>query len=160
KAVEKQLEKLIAELRPGAEARVRVKILETLRADAVRLQAEVEELGKHKEAVAASRNALQEEARKADPANLQPTAVMDKLRNEISQTTDALANVNKEIAKLRVEPLAQSRAVVLQRAARPDTPDYSRQVKLGSAAGLGVFGVLLFGVALLEFRSRKVNSAT
>jgi capsular exopolysaccharide synthesis family protein len=50
--------------------------------------------------------------------------------------------------------------VVLQRAARPDTPDYSRRVKFGGAAGVGVFGLLLFGVALIEFRSRKVNSAS
>jgi capsular exopolysaccharide synthesis family protein len=159
KQTETQLAKLLKELHPDAEARVRLKLLETLKADATRLQVEVKGLEQQKNALAANLKRLQDETSKADPANLPRTTQMNKLRNDIAQTNEALTNVNKEIAKLRVEPLAQLRAVVLQRAAPPDSPDYSRRIKFGGAAGLGVFGLLLFGVAGWEFRSRRINSA-
>jgi len=49
--------------------------------------------------------------------------------------------------------------VRLQTADTPKGRDYSRQVKLAGAGGIGMFGVLLFGVAFWEFRSRKIAGA-
>src|SRR5262249_40550158 len=48
---------------------------------------------------------------------------------------------------------------LLQKAETPHTLDRSRQYKFAGAAGLGAFVFLLLGVTLLEFRSRKINTA-
>src|SRR5205823_14549038 len=62
-----------------------------------------------------------------------------------------------KVAFLKIEPSAGSRIVQLQPPETPNDKDYSRLTKIGSAAGLGMFGLVLFGVAFLEFRARKVN---
>ena len=41
----------------------------------------------------------------------------------------------------------------------PTTPDREKQLRTAGLGGFGVFVVLLFGVALVEFRSRRVTSA-
>jgi capsular exopolysaccharide synthesis family protein len=155
----RKLNKLLEDLQPAAEARVRTRILENLKAFAAQMQIEVDSLKQQTEDQLAHRKKLQDEVKRLDPANLPRTSLMERLENEIDQYEQALANVNKQMAKLRVEPVAAERAQILQRAAAPDERDHSRQIKIAGAAGIGVFGLLLFGVGLVEFRSRKVNSA-
>ncbi len=152
------LERLYEELRPGAEQELRAQLHQTLRNDILRLQNEVNGLKIQEESAALALKRIDDEIKRLEPNNLPRSELMDKLRGDIAQVTDALSNVDKEINKLKVEPVAASRAQILQRAARPNAPDNSRRVKLGGAAGVGVFGMLLFGVAFLEFRNRKVNS--
>src|SRR5262249_31113931 len=61
KQTEDQLKKLLQELRPDAEKRVRAKLLETLKADATRLQVEVESLEQQRNDLAANLKNLQDE---------------------------------------------------------------------------------------------------
>ncbi len=75
-----------------------------------------------------------------------------------------------ELAKKSLESTAQkiidvelevpgSRIVHLAPAAAPLEKDRSRQTKIAGAGGLAVFVFALFGVAFLEFRSRKIGLA-
>jgi capsular exopolysaccharide synthesis family protein len=65
-------------------------------------------------------------------------------------------NLAKEVALRRAEPTMGSRIVVLQPAETPTDRDYSRFSKFALGGGVGMFGLVLFGVAFLEFQSRRV----
>ena len=153
------LNKLADKLRPAAEAKVRAQFLKALEAEMDRQRVEVETLKQQRDSRLSSLTTLHEQAKRLDPSNLPRSERMDRLTSEIAQIQEALTNVNKQMGKLRVEPTAAARAQILQQAQTPDTRDHSRQVKVAGAAGVGVFGLLLFGVGLWEFRNRKVNSA-
>jgi polysaccharide biosynthesis transport protein len=153
------LARLCEQLRPGVEQHLRAEIHETIKADILKIGAELESLNGQLEETAGALTKLAEQARRLDPENAPATPLMRKLRSEIKGVNATLTDVGREIAKYLGEPGASERARVLQRASAPQGRDYSRQIKFGGAAGLGVFGMLLFGVALVEFRSRKVGSA-
>jgi capsular exopolysaccharide synthesis family protein len=153
------LEKLYQQLRPAAEEELRAVLNDTLRIDIGRLENEVAGLKTHVEASALALTKVDDEIKRLEPGNLPRNELMDKLRTDIEQNSEALRNVSTQINKLKVEPIAQARAQILERAERPTSPDTSRQVKVGGGAGIAMFGLLLFGMAFLEFRNRKVNSA-
>jgi capsular exopolysaccharide synthesis family protein len=152
------LDKLYQQLRPAAEEQLRAQLHETLKADIVRLEGEITGLKTHVEASAAALTKIDDEIKRLEPGNLPRNELIDDLRIKIGQDSEALKNVDTQINKLKVEPLGEARAQVLERAQRPSGPDNSRRVKLGGAAGVGLFSLLLFGVAFLEFRNRKVSS--
>lgn len=146
-------------LRPGIEAKLREELRATMRSDMARLRGEIEALEFQAKHAADAVKRAEDQVKKLDPANQPRTPVLEKLRNDVDQAREALAKLNKEINGLKVEPTADPRAVRLQSANVPTERDHSRQLKVAGAGGVGVFGLLLFGVAFWEFRSRKVNSA-
>src|SRR5439155_17790761 len=85
------------------------------------------------------------------PVNVQ------KLRGDEAQLVKLLDVLATKVALLNAEPTAGSRILQLQPPETPNDKDYSRLVKFGGATGLGMFGLVLFGIAFLEFRARKVN---
>jgi capsular exopolysaccharide synthesis family protein len=84
---------------------------------------------------------------------------VQKLRDDVTQMEKAQEMLALQVALQKSEPSIASRIVVLQPAETPTDKDYSRFMKLGLAGGLGMFGLVLFGVAFLEFSSRKINAA-
>jgi len=148
-----------ARLRPRVEQKVRGEVRETLRNDLARLEGEIDGLkGQEKDLETLVRK-LEEEVKRLDPASQPRSAVLEKLRADATQLNEGLRNLNSQIAKLKVEPPPSSRVVRLQTAEAPKSRDHSRQIKLAGAGGIGVFGILLFGVAFWEFRSRKITGA-
>src|SRR5436189_3643490 len=81
------------------------------------------------------------------------------MREDIKQTEKTLTTLSDNVALQKAEPSAASRILVLQAAETPTDKDYSRFNKLALAGGVGSFGLVLFGIAFLEFRSRKINAA-
>ncbi len=69
-----------------------------------------------------------------------------------------MSDVARTIQKMVAE-VVNPRVSLLQAATLPKNKDYSRQSKLAGAGGFGMFFVVLFGVAMLEFRSRKISGA-
>ncbi len=147
-------------LRPLIEERVRVEIREGLKADMVKLAAEIDTLRfQEKDAANVFRQA-DDEFKKLDPANQPRTPLLEKLRHDTEQIKEGLAKVQKAIADLKVEPPSDPRALRMQSAVPPTGLDYSRQIKVAGAGGVAAFGLLLFGVSFWEFRSRKVGAAS
>jgi capsular exopolysaccharide synthesis family protein len=67
-------------------------------------------------------------------------------------------NLAREVALRKAEPTMGSRIAVLQAAETPQDKDYSRFTKFALGGTLGMFCLVLFGVALVEFQSRKVSA--
>jgi len=82
---------------------------------------------------------------------------VQKLRDDEKEIKTVMDKLAYDVALLKVEPTFASRVTVLQPAETPTDRDYSRLIKMGGAAGFGMFGLVLFGVAFVEFRTRKIN---
>lgn len=72
-------------------------------------------------------------------------------KKSLEWTAQKISDVELEVPGSRIIPLAP--------AAVPQEKDRSRQTKIAGAGGLAVFFFALFGVAFLEFRSRKIGAA-
>jgi capsular exopolysaccharide synthesis family protein len=99
---------------------------------------------------------LDGEARRLLPG-ARASADVEELRKDVALKEDALKKLGDRMETLKLAPALGSRVTLVERADRPKVLDTSRQLKLAGSAGLGIFGLLLFGVALLEFRTRKIN---
>jgi capsular exopolysaccharide synthesis family protein len=75
---------------------------------------------------------------------------------KIEMARMALNHCAQKISEVELE-VPGSRVMLVTRASPPMTRDRSQQTKIAGAGGLGVFMMALFGVAFLEFRSRKIN---
>jgi polysaccharide biosynthesis transport protein len=80
------------------------------------------------------------------------------LEEKIDNSKAALDEITRSITKFEFES-PRSRVTLLQEAAPPNQKDFSRQTKLAGGGGLAAFGLVLFGIAFLEFRSRKISVA-
>jgi succinoglycan biosynthesis transport protein ExoP len=100
---------------------------------------------------------LDDEAKKINPFRRPENMIIQMKR--IEEEDAAIKKMNEKVDLLRMEPLPASRVTLLQEAEEPTSKDFSRHYKLAGAGGVGVFFILLFGVAFLEFRSRRVNGA-
>jgi polysaccharide biosynthesis transport protein len=94
-------------------------------------------------------------------ANLDPDSMNDPpdiahLKDEIKSTEAAVDRIRQTILTLGVEG-ASSRVSLQQRASPPTEKDYSRQAKMAGAGGVSMFGLVLFGVAFIEFRTRRIS---
>jgi capsular exopolysaccharide synthesis family protein len=83
---------------------------------------------------------------------------LELLRTEITQI-DSIANrIGAEQEALRVELQSPPRITLLQPAEVPQTKDLNRKVRAMGLAAFATFFGLAFGVAFLEFWTRKVNT--
>jgi capsular exopolysaccharide synthesis family protein len=146
-------------IRPQIEQELRAGMQEKLEQDIRKLegnvsglQAEVDNSSKQLQNVQAQFNAL-------NPANFKGGIVVERLRDDVEQIKTTQARLASEVALLKAEPSTSSKILVLQGADNPAELDYSRLLKLGTAGGFGAFALVLFGIAMLEFRSRKISGA-
>jgi capsular exopolysaccharide synthesis family protein len=145
-----------AKLRPAAEKQLRVDVEEKLKQEIAALADYIAE-----SEILESSLKSQMERKQTELKNLTNTgrkgSLVDQLRDEIKQTEKTQDTLAAQVALQKAEPPASAKIVVLQSAETPNTRDYSRFVKYGSGAAMGSFGLVLFGIAYLEFRLRKVN---
>jgi capsular exopolysaccharide synthesis family protein len=78
------------------------------------------------------------------------------LRDEIALADDLARKMASQIQILTVEQLAPERIQVLE--AAYSTPDTDARIKKAGMAGGGVLAFFVLGVALLEFRTRRVSN--
>jgi capsular exopolysaccharide synthesis family protein len=156
-ALVKAFEALAGQIRPEIEEELRQDDRETLRAEMGRLDGQIGSLKSQETGLNDAVHKLEEEVKRLDPVNRPRIQVVEQKRDEVRQLEEAQNQLNVEIARITVDTEPGSRGVRLQTAEPPASRDFSRQLKIGGAAGLGVFLVMLLGVALIEFRLRKVN---
>jgi polysaccharide biosynthesis transport protein len=80
------------------------------------------------------------------------------LRSKIAASEKALEGIEHRIREFEIEA-PRSRVTLLQEAYPPTQKDFSRQLKMAGGGGLGIFGLVLLGIAFFEFRSRKITMA-
>lgn len=156
----KQLADLRVSLRPELEKKIRQD--EKVRLDqAIQVvQEKLTALKRTEEAIAGEVQRREKEVTLLNPANRGRPPDVQAMQDEIDRAERALAKLGETIALLKVDPAMGSRLTPLQERVMPPTArDHGRQVKLAAAAGVGMFGFLLLGVALLEFRVRRISDA-
>jgi len=146
-------------LRPEFEKELRAEMQESLEQEIRKLKGNIDALQIEETSLSKELEKAQAEFRALDPANRKGSVTVDKMRDDVKQIEKTQETLAGQVALLKAEPAASSKILVLQAAETPTEMDYSRLLKLGSAGGLGAFGLVLFGVAFLEFRSRKINGA-
>jgi len=86
------------------------------------------------------------------------TVEVESRRRAIQQTETALDDMGRQITAIVLEPSLGTRVTKIQDADTPRTRDLTRPILFAGAGGLGMFGLLLFGVALLEYRVRRIST--
>ena len=98
--------------------------------------------------------AREEMNRLAPHAAVLPADVV-KTKQQIENLEKAQGRVAESMHIMRSEPYSPRCRQTL-RAAEPNQRDYSRQIKFAGAGAAGLFFLVLFGVAFVEFRARKI----
>jgi capsular exopolysaccharide synthesis family protein len=155
--LDKELKDVKEKLRPEVERELRDRLHDELKATIVNLRDRLKLLKTQEEELHSEVQRMDEGARKLNPSNRPKSADMVGLENQIAYTQSALQELGKKIATLAVEPAANTRVTLLQKAEVPGQTDNSRQAKMAGMAGFGLFGLVLLGVSFWEFRSRKIS---
>ena len=99
---------------------------------------------------------LERKVKDAGPGILNKPTQIVATEEKIELARKALDNTAQKISDVELEPLP-SRIIPLSGAVAPQEKDQTRQTKIAGAGGMGVFLLVLFGVAFAEFRARKIN---
>src|SRR5262249_4116355 len=83
---------------------------------------------------------------------------LDTLQDEIGVLDGISKQVAAKIEAIQVELEAPPRIETREEAAVSEGEDRRRPLKMGGAAGLGVFACIVLAVSLVEFRSRRVST--
>src|SRR5262249_36895577 len=78
--------------------------------------------------------------------------------DEVVQTEQVLKKIGDELGTLAAEPPPAGRITLLEAAEVPLSRATDRQLKAIGAAGFGAFGLIVVGLALVEFRTRRVSA--
>lgn len=81
-----------------------------------------------------------------------------ELEFEIEQAEAEVKLVGERIIQLEVEINAPSRVRLLQEAIPYKVDNLARKIQMSAAAGVGLLGLTILGIAFLEFRSRRVST--
>lgn len=66
--------------------------------------------------------------------------------------------IRTEIQSVEVELQAPQRVTIRDRAREPKFKDESKKIKMTGMAGLGAFGLAVFGITFMEYRARRIGS--
>jgi succinoglycan biosynthesis transport protein ExoP len=157
-SINTQLNRRRDEIRPAVEKFYREKVREETR-EAIsiasgKLNSFIIQEEAQKKEVDAANDRFQglEKQMRSKPTNI---VLLEEQIATSKATKDAIA---QKIEFFRFEE-PRSRVTLLQEAAPPTSRDYSRMLKLGGGGAIMIFGLALFGVAFVEFRSRKISDS-
>jgi polysaccharide biosynthesis transport protein len=150
-----RLNALKNQLRPEYEKIWRIKYADEMRDKILVLQDHLTTLEKQEPILKAELKATEDAAKVLAPSSQLPLEIVN-LQSKVTTMEASVADVGRIIQKMVAE-VVNPRVTILQLAAEPKNKDYSRQTKLAGAGGLGMFMLVLFGVAFLEFRSRRIS---
>jgi capsular exopolysaccharide synthesis family protein len=145
-------------LRPQIEKQLRAETKELLESDIRTALGNIKALELDEESLQQELQRVQIELQANSLANKKGSVLVENLRGDVKHTEETLARLAHDVALLKAEPTATSRIVVLQAPETPTERDYSRLLKFAASGSFGAFGLVLFGVAFLEFRSRRVSA--
>ncbi len=83
---------------------------------------------------------------------------VDSLDEEISRIAEFHKRIGSQMEALQIETKAPSRISTLEETYSAPTRTRGDRFKMAAATGIGLFGAVLLGIALLEFSSRRVSS--
>jgi capsular exopolysaccharide synthesis family protein len=152
--------KRVEELRPEAERKIRANLEEKYRQEARDLKQQIEVYQGRVKKLEGDIKKQQEEAERLDPKGRVQNLTALKLLKDAELLEKSAAKYKEQIDGMKAEPKLTARVLRLQNAEPPAARDHSRQWRFAGLGGLGMFLVGLMGVAVWEYRSRKVSAVT
>jgi capsular exopolysaccharide synthesis family protein len=149
KSLQNQVDKRRLDALPEIEVRYRAR----LKAE---LAEKIDSAERKRTHYAAAIKGLQDQIAALDPFGFNEPPDVLHLKDEIEGTKQAVTKIRETILLLGAE-VSSSRVSFQMRAVAPTERDYSRQVKLAGAGSVSAFCLMLFGVALWEFRTRRIS---
>jgi capsular exopolysaccharide synthesis family protein len=145
-----------AELKPKFEVSWRKQVREEFENQIAIGKEKLQSFDRRRESLDKEIRELNEKAKAAGSGARPPQIVATEEKIELAKkslewTAQKISDVELEVPGSRIIPLAP--------AAVPLEKDRTRQTKIAGAGGLAVFFFALFGVAFIEFRSRKIGLA-
>lgn len=153
--IRKRLADLKGQYRPEYEKSWRSKVADDLQGKIVEYQDLLESLQKQEPLLAAEVKNTEDAVKLLAPGSQVPLPIIS-LQTKITNLEASVGDVSRTIQKMVAE-VVNPRVSILQEAVPAKSKDYSRQIKFAGAGGFAVFILALFGVAYLEFRSRKIS---
>jgi capsular exopolysaccharide synthesis family protein len=141
-------------LRPQIESRIREA---SLQQSELSMSALKENLTRAK----ALQNSLEADIQKYSRAIEEAPTINQTMKEtefEIDQTTEEVKTLTSRVSELEIEQNDPPRVRVLQEAVGYKGDNFARRVQLTIAAGVLLLGLSAVGIALLEFRTRRVST--
>ena len=160
-AAQKALDKIREELRPGIEARLKAKALDELKASSARAEGQIALAnGQERTLDGVVKNLeAQVEGLRFSRGGLERVAAdVEAMRDEVTQTELVLKKIGDELGTLAAEPPGGGRVTLLEAAEVPAARNMDRYFKVLGGTAFSVFGLIVLGIALVDFRSRRVNA--
>jgi len=88
----------------------------------------------------------------------QYSAELETKRIELERLKKITGKMGNELQQWEIELAAAPRVTLLEAASVPRSSDIDKKYRIVAFIGLAAFGVVLFGVAALDFLARRVNS--
>jgi capsular exopolysaccharide synthesis family protein len=160
-AAQKALDSVRQQLRPDIEARLKTKAFDELKAAASRAEGQmVITQGQEKtlDGVVTNLESQVESLRFSRGGTERVAADVEAMRDEVTQTELVLKKIGDELGTLAAEPSGGGRVSLLEPAEVPAARNMDRHFKVLGGAAFSVFGLIVIGIALIDFRSRRVNA--
>lgn len=152
-ASQKDLEELRASLRP----KIIIQMREELVADSsAAILSHKEQLAQIQDLEKSLEEHVNNQAKEIDAVG-KGTINLEWLDEEITGITEVFKRIGAQREALQVETAAPSRMSVLEEAFAMPTRTGGETTKMAGMVGIGLFGIVLLGVAFLEFHARRVN---
>jgi polysaccharide biosynthesis transport protein len=157
------LEKTLAgerdQLHPDYEKRLRSRLVDRMKDDAAKAEQDIQGLKGQQETLEikikegegriATLRVGGQAAGKSNPE-------VEAMQAEANEMETGVKRLSEEQANLEASLPLSPRLTVMEAAAVPRTPNMDKSVKAAGGAFLGLFGLVFLGVAVVEFRSRRV----
>ena len=157
--IEKVLAKEREEMRPDYEKRLRVKLVDKMKDDAVKADQEIRGLTAQQETLATKLREREQAItvlRAGGQAANKSNPEVEAMQGEVTEMEANVKRLGEEEANLEAcLPLAP-RLTVMEAAAAPTSPTLDKKIKLAGGTFLGLFGLVFMGVVAVEFRARRV----
>lgn len=88
------------------------------------------------------------------------TQDLESVKEEIAQAEDIAKRINGQMDALRVELQAPSRVSLLEDATASHAEEDKKRFKVVSVGSFGSFAIVLFGLAVWDYRGRRINRAS
>jgi len=84
---------------------------------------------------------------------------IDELRDHVNQTELVLQRIGQDLGTIEADAAAAAQIIVIDAPQAPTERRIDRKLKMAGVAGLGMFGLVFCGVAMLEFGKRRVYTS-
>ena len=146
-------------MQPDYEKRLRAKFVDKMKDDAAKAEEDIQGLTAQQETLTAKLrekeqaiSALRAGGQAANKSNPE----VEAMQGEVTEMEANVKRLGEEEANLEAcLPLAP-RLTVMEAASPPMFPTLDKTIKLAGGAFLGLFGLVFMGVAVVEFRARRV----